>query len=141
MQITRQSEYAIKTLLELASFPYGQILPTVKISERQSIPEVFLKKTVQLLAKAGLVATQRGPRGGVRLIVPPHQITIARVIEAIEGKIAINPCLGDGHHCQNESFCQIRAILKRAQTAMKSELSKETLQDILEKGIEGPMNG
>lgn len=136
MQITRQSEYAIKTILELASIPYGQILSTSKISERQDIPEVFLKKTVQLLARGGLVATQRGPKGGVRLIVPANQITIAHVIKAIEGEIAINPCLGEGYHCQNESFCQIRTILKRAQDALKRELSQETLQDILERGKE-----
>lgn len=135
MQLTRQSEYAVKTLLELASIPFGQVMHTQKISERQDIPQVFLQKTLQLLARAGLVTTKRGTHGGVGLQVPAHQITIARIVEAIEGEFAINPCLAKGNHCPNESFCQIRPILKRAQFALKKELSQETLQDILDKPL------
>ena len=133
MQITRQSEYAIKTLLELARLPAGQTLRTQEISQRQEVPEVFLKKTIQLLARGGLIATQRGAQGGVRLNVPADRITIVDIIQAIEGKLAINPCLAEGCHCQNESFCQIRGILQRAQKAMIDELSRETLQDIVNK--------
>ena len=131
MQITRQSEYAIKTLLELARLPFGQSLRTQEISQRQGVPEVFLKKTIQLLARGGLIATQRGAQGGVRLNVSANRITIVDIIQAIEGNLAINPCLAPGCHCQNESFCQIRKILQRAQEAMVAELSRETLQDIV----------
>ena len=62
MQITRQTEYAIRTLLELAKVPKGEVLQVKLISDRQSIPVEFLKKTVQLLALAGLVSTRRGLR-------------------------------------------------------------------------------
>lgn len=136
MQITRQSEYAVKTLLELAQSPGGETLPTKEISKRQDIPEDFLKKTIQLLARGGLISTQRGAQGGIRLRVPAHEITLAHVIEAIEGPLAINPCLVTGSHCPNKSFCQIRTILERAQNSLKKELSRETLQDIVERGRE-----
>ncbi len=132
MQITRQSEYAVKTLMELARLPFGETLRTQEISERQNIPEVFLKKTIQLLARGGLLMTQRGAQGGIRLSIPADQITIANVIEAVEGALAINPCLSGNTHCPNESSCQIRRILHRAQEAMREELSKETLQDIVD---------
>ncbi len=131
MQITRQSEYAIKTMLELARLPFGQTLRTQEISQRQEVPEVFLKKTIQLLARGGLLATQRGAQGGVRLNLPADQITVADIIEAVEGPLAINPCLAEGQHCEKESFCPIRRILWRAQNAMKTELSRESLQEIL----------
>ncbi len=133
MQITRQSEYAIRTLLELAHIPFGETLRTLEISERQNIPEVFLKKIIQLLARGGLVATQRGMQGGVRLKIAADKITVSDIIEAVEGPLAINTCLSEGSHCQNESFCQLRPILKRAQDAMKLELSRETLQEIVER--------
>jgi Rrf2 family transcriptional regulator, nitric oxide-sensitive transcriptional repressor len=133
LQITRQTEYAIHTLLELASVPFGQMLQARSISERQEIPEVFLKKTIQLLALAGLVTTQRGAQGGVRLTVPGDQITIAQIITAIEGKVAINVCLAEGNQCMNKSSCQVHRILKRAQDALVAELSRETLADILAK--------
>ncbi len=132
MQITRQSEYAIKTLLELARIPFGQTMPTGEIAEEQDIPEVFLKKTIQMLVRGGLVATQRGAQGGVRLSVSAEQVTIMDIIEAVEGPLAINPCLTKGNHCQNESLCQLRPVLERAQSALKKELSRETLQEILD---------
>ncbi len=79
MQITRQSDYAIRTVLELSKVPFGQLLNTRAISMKLNIPEDFLKKTVRLLAHAGLVATQRGSRGGVRLAVSSDKITILDV--------------------------------------------------------------
>lgn len=136
MQITRQSEYAIKTLLELGHIPYGNLLPSKLIAQRHEIPEDFLHKTIQALSRAGLVATQRGIQGGVRLARPLEQITIADVIEALEGPIALNICLSPGFQCVNLADCQVRRILASAQGAMLKELRKKTLADILaaEKG-------
>jgi len=130
MQITRQSEYAVKILIELAKAENGQLVSSHVISKNQGIPEVFLQKTVQQLARAGLVATQRGIQGGVRLAVAASEITIADVLQAIEGPIAINPCLGSGFNCPNSVTCQVRYILNRAQDAMYLELSRETIADI-----------
>ncbi len=131
MQITRQTEYAVRTLLELTGIPYGQLLSTHIISEHQNIPEVFLKKTIQLLARAGLVKTQRGSQGGVGLMVPPDQITMAEVLTAVEGKVALNVCLGEGDvFCPNKDTCGVRRILLRSQEAMIQELSRESLLDI-----------
>lgn len=130
MQITRQSEYAIKILIELAKAEPGQLVSSRSISENQAIPEVFLQKTVQQLGRAGLVVTQRGIQGGVRLAVAAEEITIADVLQAIEGTMAINPCLGTGFECPNSGFCQVRRILNRAQDAMYKELDRETIADI-----------
>ncbi len=130
MQITRQTEYAIQTLVELVKYPSGTMLSARDISENQQIPEVFLKKTIQLLARANLVATQRGNQGGVRLTVPAEQITIARVLAAIEGELAINVCLAGTSTCKNKTVCKIRPILQRAQNAMMAELNKESFADI-----------
>lgn len=130
MEITRQTEYAIRTLLELAAQPWGQVLSSKVISERQDIPEEFLKKTVQLLSINGLVITQRGVQGGVRLAKYADQITIADIITAIEGPFAINPCLAPGYDCKNSKSCPVRPVLARAQKAMLAEFSRETLADL-----------
>ncbi len=131
MQLTRQSEYAVKTLLELAKVNEGKLVRTKAISESQNIPEVFLKKTIQLLARAGLVKTFRGSQGGVALTVSPHEISIADVIRAIEGEIAINPCLSNSFQCPGERECRVRRALNRAQEAMIKELDKESIADLL----------
>lgn len=131
MKITRQTEYAIKTLLELARLPLGEVLQTRIISKNQEIPELFLKKTIQILARAGYVRTQRGTQGGVSLIVPPEEISLADVLVAIEGEVAINQCLEEGEHCPNEEFCQVRLALEQAQEAMLDKLSQETIAGIV----------
>lgn len=131
MQITRQSEYAIRTMLELAKAPSGELLSAKYISEIQDIPEDFLKKTVKLLAMADLVVTQRGASGGVRLAKSANQITLADVITAVEGPIALNHCLAPGYDCPNQPTCPVSRNLARAQQAMLEELRRESLADML----------
>jgi Rrf2 family protein len=131
VQITRQTEYAVHTLLELARLPFGEILPAKVISERQEIPEDFLKKTIQLLARAGLVHTQRGVQGGVRLARPSSEIRLGDVITAIEGPLAINICLAYGNKCPNKGTCHIHRILTSAQQALVAELNSKTFAEIV----------
>ena len=106
MKITRETGYAIKILIELAKSPFGELIPSKLIAEQQDIPGMFLQKTVQLLSRAGLVSTQRGIQGGVRLTVSADKITIANVITAIEGPLALNLCLSPGYSCPNMTDCQ-----------------------------------
>ncbi|MGR6835205.1 RrF2 family transcriptional regulator [Syntrophomonas erecta] len=131
MQITRQTEYAIKTLLQLAKVPFGEVLPTRFISEQQDIPEDFLKKTIRLLVLADLVATQRGTGGGVRLVRRADEITLLDIITAIEGPLALNVCLVPGYQCPNQPGCPLSKALRRAQEALVAELQKESLADML----------
>ncbi len=133
MQLTRQCEYALRTMLELASHPFGEILSSKIISERQDIPEDFLKKTIHLLALNGLVSTVRGTQGGVRLAKAAHDIRVSEVVEAIEGPVAINPCLTSGYVCPNQSKCRISPVLARAQQAFMAELKKATIADLAAK--------
>jgi len=136
MQITRQTEYAIKTLIEMGQVPYGQLISSKVISQRHEIPEEFLHKTIQILSRAGLVVTQRGVQGGVRLGRPLDKITIANVIEAMEGPIALNVCLSPGYQCSNMGMCKVRRVLASAQNVMVKELNKKSLADILAEGKE-----
>ncbi len=131
MQITRQVEYAIRALIELASTPEGELVQSRAIAIKHELPEKFLIKTVQLLIKAGLVESRRGMKGGVRLLVSPASITILDIIRAIEGNVAINPCLSDNYYCKFKEHCRVNKILQRAQDAMLTELNKETLEELV----------
>ncbi len=133
MQITRQSEYAVRTMLELASRPRGELLSVKVISERQGIPVEFLKKTVQLLALAGMLNTRRGVQGGIMLAQAPEDINIADIIKAIEGPIAFNICLEPGYICPNRDTCPVSPVLARAQAAFLQELRRESLADLAKK--------
>ncbi|MBW6464333.1 MAG: RrF2 family transcriptional regulator [Dethiobacteria bacterium] len=131
MQITRQAEYAIRIMLELATLPTGKGTQSKVIAEKRKVPDKFLQKTIQILVRTGYVATKRGTMGGVKLAVTPESVTIADVITAIEGKVFISPCLCEGFFCGNKEKCQVTKILQRAQNALLDELSKETLADLV----------
>jgi len=131
MQITRQTEYAIRTLIELAGIPENEIVQSRMIAQKHDLPEKFLNKTIQLLVKAGLVETRRGMNGGIKLAVRPELITAADVLRAIEGKIAINPCLVDNYYCKHKKSCGFHSVLQRTQDAMVTELSKSTIADMV----------
>ena len=131
MQLTRQSEYAIRIMLELASRPAGEVVSSHTIAEKQSVPEDFLKKTVQLLSLGGLVATQRGVQGGVRLSRPAESINLADIVRAIEGPLLINVCLAPAFECPNRSSCPVSPVLERAQKAFLEELTRDSLADLV----------
>ena len=80
IQLTRQSEYAIRALLELAAVPEGAVIQCRTIAEKHDPPEKFLKKTIQVLVRAGLVKTRRGMQGGIRLADPPQAMNIANKV-------------------------------------------------------------
>ncbi len=130
MQLTRQTEYAIRTLIELVNAPPGTMINSRTIAEKQNLPEKFLNKTIQILVRAGMVETRRGMQGGIRLAVSPDSVTIADVLKAIEGKLAINPCLEGDRYCENQAACPVRKVLQRTQKAILAELSRETLADL-----------
>ncbi|WP_066639006.1 RrF2 family transcriptional regulator [Desulfolucanica intricata] len=131
MQITRQTEYAIHTVIELSKIPFGDVVQIKEIAGKHNIPETFLKKTVQALSKSGIVATHRGTNGGVRLARPSDSITLADVLVAIEGPLALNVCLEANYDCDNQSTCRIHEILKRTQNTILKELSKESFANIV----------
>lgn len=130
MQITRKTEYAIRTLLELVQRPFGEYVQTKEIARAKDIPEVFLAKTIQELVRAGFVETQRGTGGGVRLIRSGSSFTVADVVEAIEGPVAINTCLREGGVCPNKPVCSVHRLLKKAQEKLINELSSATFAEL-----------
>ena len=82
---------------------------------------------------------QRGVQGGVRLARTLEDITIADVIEAMEGPLALNVCLSPGYQCENMKTCQVRKVLAAAQSAMLQELRKKSLAEIVAAGKEAEL--
>lgn len=130
MQITRQTEYAIRTLVEMAKHPADEMLTTNYIALQQEIPADFLKKTVKLLILAGLISTQRGVKGGLKLTKSAEHISLLDIITAVEGPIALNICLLGDNNCKNKKTCRISAALGKAQQAMVNEMAKTSLASL-----------
>ena len=122
MQITRQADYAIRAVRYLAMQGENQRAATSTVAQEMKIPPSFLAKIISQLSIAGLLHTSRGARGGVTLARPPKDITLLDVVEAIDGPILLNECVGDPNSCVFEDECPLHPIWTEAQQALVKRL-------------------
>ena len=131
MQITRQADYAVRTVLHLAKMGDKEPAATRTIAEEQNIPPSFLAKIISQLSIAGLLHTSRGARGGVTLARDPKDITLLEVVEAIDGPIQLNVCVGGDGACIFDEDCPIRSVWCNVQTELVTRLKGTSFGDLL----------
>ena len=131
MQITRQADYAVRAVLYLARLGDDQRAATSQIAEEQKIPPSFLAKIVSQLSVAGLLQTSRGARGGVSLARDPEEISLLEVVEAIDGPILLNECVGDEGICVFGDTCDIRPVWCDAQAELVARLKGTTFDSFI----------
>lgn len=131
MQITRQADYAVRAVLYLARMKSEQRAATSTIAQQQRIPPSFLAKIISQLSIAGLLHTSRGARGGVTLAREPEDITLLEVIEAIDGPIMLNKCVGDSSTCTFDENCPLKPVWCEAQNQLVTRLKGTTFQQLL----------
>ncbi len=130
LQISRQTEYGVLALLDLASFPPGSRLQTSDIAQRQAIPESYLIKIVNRLAQVELLQTYRGSEGGVALARPAEKISVLEIIQALEGKVNLNICSREPAHCKNSDQCPACPMWVGLQNVFDQYLESLKLSDI-----------
>ena len=119
-------------LMCLARRPLGSVVMIDEVSREEKIPRSFAAKIFQSLAKSGLVKSNRGTGGGFTLLKEPGDITVLDVIEAIEGKIALQRCLGeDEPKCEHFGGCALCGLFEQAQDRVKEVFSRTTLADLM----------
>ncbi|HWC01002.1 MAG TPA: Rrf2 family transcriptional regulator [Bryobacteraceae bacterium] len=127
MQLTRAADYAVRIMIHLATLPAGARPNRAALAEAGEIPEHFVGKVLQSLARARLIDSQRGMNGGYGLAVEPHRITMLEVIEAIEGTTQLNVCLAPGPSCGRKWWCPAHSVWVEAQDAMTRVLRRTTI--------------
>jgi Rrf2 family protein len=132
MQITRQADYAVRAVLYLARIEGNQRAATSQVAQEQHIPPSFLAKIISQLSIAGLLHTSRGARGGVTLAREPKDITLLEVIEAIDGPIMLNECVGESSTCTFDEDCPLRPVWCEAQNELVARLKGTNFQLLLE---------
>jgi Rrf2 family protein len=109
MRLTAQADYAVVMMSAAARHGCGARLSATLLSEETGIPLPTAQKLMQRLAGAGLLSSLRGTGGGFKLTRPPAAITLADIIEAIEGPIAMTACVETGRHdCGLEGHCAVQ---------------------------------
>ena len=115
LQLTRGGEYALRAMTYLACRPEGRVCSLHDICQAQEIPESFLAKILQSLAHAGLANSQRGAHGGFALARPAAEISMRDIVEAVDGPIALNPCVLWPNECSRNEECQMHKAWMHAQ--------------------------
>jgi Rrf2 family protein len=131
MKLTRGGEYGIRGVLYLAGQNDGKVSMLSAIAEAQDVPPRFLAKIFQALAKAGIVKSHRGAKGGFSLARSASEITIKDVIEAIEGPIHLNVCLVGQGECNRDKICPMHAVWEEAQEKMMGVLARANFADLV----------
>jgi Rrf2 family protein len=131
MQITRQADYAVRAVLHLARMGNTERAATSTVAKEQNIPPSFLAKIISQLSIAGLLHTSRGARGGVTLARDPKEITLLEVVEAIDGPIQLNECVGNDGVCTFEEDCPIKPVWCNAQEELVQRLKSTNFAQLL----------
>ena len=131
MQITRQADYAVRAVLHLARMGNTERAATSTVAREQNIPPSFLAKIISQLSIAGLLHTSRGARGGVTLARDPAEITLLEVVEAIDGPIQLNECVGNDGVCTFDDNCPIKPVWCNAQEELVNRLKSTNFADLI----------
>ena len=139
MMFSTKSEYGVRVMVELAR--RGGVAPVAlaEIAEHERLPLAYLEHLVARLRRAGLIESRRGAHGGYRLAREPAQITMAEVVEALEGRIAPIECISSGPdgtiRCLRESdpehVCTTKVLWTRVRAAIVQTLQETSLADLI----------
>ncbi|MFK7897555.1 MAG: Rrf2 family transcriptional regulator [Myxococcota bacterium] len=129
MQFSRQVQYGLSGIFDLAYHGAGEPVRVQSIGERQKIPYRFLEQIFQKLRKAGLVRGKRGPGGGYVLARSPGEISLREVIEAIEGPLGLAAAEEEASE-QDSAVLRPRHMMRELAERMAGSLETMTISDL-----------
>ncbi|MDD6770287.1 MAG: Rrf2 family transcriptional regulator [Inconstantimicrobium porci] len=130
MKLSTKGKYGVKAMVELAINYGGDPISIKTIGKRQDISEYYLEQLFSSLRKAKLIKSIRGAQGGYVLSRDPKYITVAEIMDVLEGPIEIADCI-DGISCDNIDCCATRLLWKRIKESIDTVLLSTTLEDIV----------
>lgn len=137
MRMSEGVEWAVHSCLNMTWLPAGQAVPAAKLAAFYDLPAAYLNKQLQALARAGIVSSTPGPRGGFRLARSPEKITLLDVVVAIEGPEEAFRCEqllkrgpGADPGVDYRQACVASQAMRRADLAWRRELAGQTLADL-----------
>ncbi len=129
MQISRKVDYALRAAIYLRHHG-GAPASLAAIAEQEAIPKKFLEKIIQDLARAGVVRSKRGPAGGYSLGRNAVEISFKEIIEAVDGPILLNVCVGGTDDCALTPSCGMLSVWQEGQRRVLELLDSTSLADI-----------
>lgn len=140
LRFSKKADYALIALSYIAAQPSRPVVTAREIAERHAIPVELLAKVMQRLVRAGVLTSIQGIHGGYRLARLPDAISVAQVVEAIDGPLTLTACDDQADRCGQFVKCSIRDPLHRIRARIVAALGECSIQE-LASGTEGGDGG
>lgn len=130
LRLSKKADYALMAMKHLATRSDSGSASAREIAEQYDIPIELMAKVLQRLARRDLLTSHQGTRGGYRLSKAPSAISVADIIEAIDGPLTVTACSTEAENCGQYAKCNIRDPLWRIKDRIVSALSTCSLQEV-----------
>lgn len=134
LKLSRLTDYAVAALVRLSAAEGMETSPGIACAI--GVPEPTVAKVLKILAGQGLVVSTRGARGGYRLGRTLADITVAEIIVAIDGPIALTSCVdGASGACESQMLCPVAGRWDPVNAAIRGALQNITLADMAQAAL------
>lgn len=130
MLITRETDYAVRTVLYLAR-NRDRTANVTEVAHAMHIPKSFLAKVLQRLVRHHILASMRGVGGGFRLAKKPSEISLLAIMEAVQGPAAINVCAIDSKRCGLSATCSVHPVWVDIRQELEKRLRRQTMDKLV----------
>ncbi|WP_049622052.1 SUF system Fe-S cluster assembly regulator [Frateuria defendens] len=129
-RVSRLTDYATVVMTCIAAHP-ASVLSTAQIADETHLELPTVSKLLKSLGHAGLVDSFRGVNGGYRLARPAEAISLAEIVEAMEGPLGMTECSVAEGQCEREGLCNVRGSWRRINSVLDGALRTMSLADML----------
>jgi len=134
IEITKAAEYSLRAAVALVDFYEQDETATVaEIAVGEAIPESFLRKLLKPLIRADIIRSERGYSGGITLATDPAEISVLDVMEAVDGKLALNSCVLNPSECGHIERCTVYGLWVETSELLSNHLANYSLKDVKQK--------
>lgn len=131
LRLTNAGDYAIRSMIFIASLPEDAVVLRSEICETQKIPSSFMAKILRSLVRAQLLRSTRGVNGGFSLAKNTGEISLLDILEAIEGPLSLTDCVPNPEECEHSSNCPANSVWSRVQGSIREILRESSLEDLV----------
>jgi Rrf2 family protein len=139
LRLSKKADYALMAVRHLALKSGPPSASAREIAEQYDIPIELMAKVLQRLVRAGLLISTQGTRGGYTLSRPPVTISVADVIQAIDGPFTVTACSSEKNDCEQFSKCSIRDPLWQIRERIAATLGTVTIAEMAAESDAAPV--
>ncbi len=130
IRMSKETDYGIVVLAYFASAQEGLKQNAREVAMESQLPLPMVRKVLKILAREGLLVSQRGVKGGYSLARGGERISIAEIVQAMEGPLAMTECIEAPGECRHEPVCGLRTSWQKINEIIFEALNSTTLSDL-----------